>query len=93
MGNGPIIIDVREEDEYRDELGHVGGSRLIPLRALPAKAAEFDNLKHNEIVAVCRSGVRSATAAAILTALGFEHVSNLKGGMIEWNEAGLPVEH
>jgi sulfur dioxygenase len=92
-GNGPIIIDVREEDEYRDELGHVGGSRLIPLRALPAKAAEFDNLKHNEIVAVCRSGVRSATAAAILTALGFEHVSNLKGGMIEWNEAGLPVEH
>jgi sulfur-carrier protein adenylyltransferase/sulfurtransferase len=36
--------------------------------------------------------VRSSTAAAILTALGFEHVSNLKGGMLAWNEAGLPVE-
>jgi len=36
--------------------------------------------------------VRSSTGAAILTGLGFDHVSNLKGGMLEWNEAGLPVE-
>lgn len=91
-GNAPAIIDVREQDEYSGELGHLRGSRLIPLRVLPAKAAELDNLKGSEIVAVCRSGVRSTTAAAILTGLGFEHVSNLKGGMLEWNEAGLPVE-
>jgi sulfur dioxygenase len=92
VGNAPVIIDVREQDEYTDELGHLRGSRLIPLRLLPSKAAEFDHLKGSEIVAVCRSGVRSTTAAAILTGLGFEHVSNLKGGMLEWNEAGLPVE-
>jgi glyoxylase-like metal-dependent hydrolase (beta-lactamase superfamily II)/rhodanese-related sulfurtransferase len=91
-GNAPVIIDVREPEEYRDELGHLQGSRLIPLRALPAKAAELENLKSSEIVLVCRAGVRSATAAAILTALGFDHASNLKGGMLEWNEAGLPVE-
>ncbi len=91
-GNAPAIIDVREGDEYKDELGHLPGSRLIPLRVLPAKAAELDNLKAGEIVVVCRSGVRSTTAAAILTGLGFEHVTNLKGGMLEWNEAGLPVE-
>jgi len=36
--------------------------------------------------------VRSSTGAAILTGLGFDHVSNLKRGMLEWNEAGLPVE-
>ena len=45
-----------------------------------------------DIVAICRVGVRSATAAAILTGLGFEHVWNLKGGMIEWKDARLPVE-
>jgi glyoxylase-like metal-dependent hydrolase (beta-lactamase superfamily II)/rhodanese-related sulfurtransferase len=90
--NAPAIIDVREQEEYRDELGHLRGSRLIPLRLLPAKAAELDNLKGAEIVVVCRSGIRSTTAAAILTALGFENVSNLKGGMLEWNEAALPVE-
>jgi sulfur dioxygenase len=91
-GTPPVIIDVREQDEYRDELGHLPGSRMIPLRVLPNRAAELDSLKNSEIVLVCRAGVRSTTAGAILTALGFEQVSNLKGGMLEWNEAGLPVE-
>ncbi len=39
-----------------------------------------------------RAGVRSTTATAILTGLGFEHVSNLKGGMLHWNDQNLPVE-
>jgi sulfur dioxygenase len=90
--NAPCVLDVRETDEYRDELGHIGGSRSIPLRELSARAAEIADLKTSDIVLVCRAGVRSSTAAAILTALGFDHVSNLKGGMLEWNEAGLPVE-
>jgi sulfur dioxygenase len=88
----PILLDVREEQEYHDDLGHLPGSRLIPLRLLPAKAGDLSDLKNSEIVVICRAGVRSTTAAAILTALGFEHVNNLKGGMIEWNDAGLPVE-
>ena len=91
-GNPPVIIDVREQEEYHDELGHLPGSRLIPLRVLSGKTGELDNLKSTDIVVVCRAGVRSTTAGAILTALGFEHVSSLKGGMLEWNEAGLPVE-
>ena len=90
--NPPLVLDVREEDEYRGELGHIRGSRLIPLKALPQQASELDEFKNHEIVVVCRAGVRSSTAAAILTALGFDHVSNLKGGMLEWHEAGLPVE-
>lgn len=45
-----------------------------------------------QIVAVCRSGVRSTTAAAILEGLGFERVYNLKDGMVGWNDCGLPVE-
>jgi rhodanese-related sulfurtransferase len=44
------------------------------------------------VVVVCRSGVRSTTAAAILTSLGFEDVSNLKGGMLAWHDLGLPVQ-
>ncbi len=44
------------------------------------------------MVVVCRAGVRSTTAAAILTGLGFEHVSNLKGGMLDWSDQGLAVE-
>ena len=88
----PILLDVREEEEYSDELGHIHGSRLIPLKQVPAKAVELGELKNSEVVVICRAGVRSSTAAAILTGLGFEHVSNLKGGMLAWNELGLPVE-
>ena len=40
---------------------------------------------------VC-DGVHSTTAAAILTGLGFEHVSNLKGGMLDWNQQKLRLE-
>jgi rhodanese-related sulfurtransferase len=89
----PMLIDVREEDEYRGELGHIAGARLIPLKELPERTEELANAKSSDIVAICRVGVRSATAAAILTGLGFEHVWNLKGGMLEWKDAHLPVEH
>jgi glyoxylase-like metal-dependent hydrolase (beta-lactamase superfamily II)/rhodanese-related sulfurtransferase len=88
----PVVIDVREPEEYHDELGHLRGSRLIPLRTLSSRAAELEAFKNADVIVVCRAGVRSTTGAAILTALGFEHVSNLKGGMLEWNEAALPVE-
>ncbi|HLI82184.1 MAG TPA: MBL fold metallo-hydrolase [Candidatus Binataceae bacterium] len=91
--NPPVILDVREEDECRGELGHIRGSRLIPLRVLPQRVGELEDIKHRDIVTVCRAGIRSGTGAAILTGLGFDHVSNLKGGMLEWNDARLPVEH
>jgi sulfur dioxygenase len=89
----PLLIDVRGAEEYRGELGHIAGSRLIPLREFSERASELAALKDREIVAICRVGVRSATAAAILTGLGCERVWNLKGGMLEWNDARLPVEH
>ena len=89
----PILIDVRDDDEYRGELGHIAGSRLVPLREFSERAAELTLLKDHQIVTICRVGMRSATAAAILTGLGCEQVWNLKGGMIEWNDARLPVEH
>jgi rhodanese-related sulfurtransferase len=64
-------------------------TRLIQSSSEPG---ELEDLKHRDIVTVCRAGIRSSTGAAILTGLGFDHVSNLKGGMLEWNDAGLPVE-
>jgi sulfur dioxygenase len=88
----PILVDVREPDEYTGELGHILGSILIPLQDLPARGGELEGYKDKHIIAICRAGVRSTTAAAILTGLGFDHVSNLKGGMLDWNKQKLPVE-
>ena len=88
----PLVLDVREPTEYHGPLGHIAGSVLIPLRELAARAVELDSHRERRIVAVCRSGVRSTTAAAILVGMGFERVYNLKDGMVDWNDRKLPVE-
>jgi glyoxylase-like metal-dependent hydrolase (beta-lactamase superfamily II)/rhodanese-related sulfurtransferase len=88
----PLVLDVREPTEYHGPLGHISGSVLIPLRELAARASELEAHRERRIVAVCRSGVRSTTAAAILVGMGFERVYNLKDGMVDWNDRKLPVE-
>jgi len=88
----PLLLDVRELEEFTGELGHIPGSKLIPLKELPARIGEIEAYKDKDVIVICRAGVRSTTAAAILTGLGFEHVSNLKGGMLDWDDQRLPVE-
>lgn len=80
----PLLLDVRERDEFDGDLGHIPGSVLIPLRELAARADELAPQKDRDVVVICRAGVRSATGAAILAGLGFDHVFNLKGGMLDW---------
>ena len=82
---------VREPEEFNGEFGHITGSVLIPLKELPTRANEIEACKNKDVIVVCRAGVRSTTAAAILTGLGFEHVFNLRGGMIDWSDQRLPV--
>jgi sulfur dioxygenase len=90
--NPPLVLDVRETNEYGGPLGHIRDSLLIPLRELASRTGELEAHRGRHIIAVCRSGVRSTTAAAILYGLGFERVYNLKDGMVEWNDRKLPVE-
>jgi glyoxylase-like metal-dependent hydrolase (beta-lactamase superfamily II)/rhodanese-related sulfurtransferase len=87
-----VVIDVREESEFHGELGHINGSRLITLADIPASLDVLEELKDKEIILVCRSGVRSTTAAAILRGLGFSDVNNLRDGMLQWNKLGYSVE-
>ncbi|MDB5082619.1 MAG: rhodanese-like protein [Chloroflexi bacterium] len=84
----PLVLDVREPGEYAQ--GHIKGSKLIPLGQLPARLAELGD-KEREIVTVCRSGARSSQAATLLAARGY-NVTNLAGGMMGWQSAGLPVQ-
>ncbi len=83
---GAVLLDVREPHEW--QAGHAPRARHIPLSQLPRRAAELP--KGRGVVTVCRSGARSARAAAMLARDGRE-VSNLSGGMHAWARAGLPV--
>jgi sulfur-carrier protein adenylyltransferase/sulfurtransferase len=79
-GDDVFVLDVREPHEY--EINRVPGSTLIPLGDLPERFTELD--ANREIVAQCKSGVRSARAANFLREHGFKNVKNLKGGVLAW---------
>ncbi len=79
-GTAPTIVDVREPHEY--QICKIDGSLLVPLGDLPARFGELDPA--SEIVTQCRSGVRSAKAAAFLRDKGFTNVHNLTGGILAW---------
>ena len=86
-----VVLDVREPDEFRGELGHIAGAELSPLQALAVRAAALP--RERPVVTVCRSGGRSGKAALSLLELGFARVASLAGGMTAWNARGLPVEY
>jgi len=85
-GDDIFILDVREPHEY--QICNLGG-RLIPLGDLPARMSELDSSR--EIVAHCRSGVRSAKAVTLLRQAGFGKVRNLAGGILAWAEKVDPT--
>lgn len=87
---GARLVDVRDLSEFTGELGHVPGSELVPLGALEHAAATWD--KAQPLILICRSGNRSGRATLALQRLGFAEVVNMKGGMLAYNAAGLPVE-
>lgn len=83
------LPDVRTPQEYAE--GHIDGALNINLQSDDfQKMAEKDLSKDATILVYCRSGRRSMDAAEILTKLGYK-VVNLKGGIIERIEDGLPV--
>lgn len=84
------IIDVRREEEFYGELGHIEGSELCTLQTkFQTKVSEFS--AQETFVFVCRSGQRSSMAAMMAMDLGIMNVYNLTGGMLAWNEKKLPV--
>lgn len=85
------VVDVRGPDEFSGPLGHIAKARNMPLPELSRRVAELASLTETPVVLVCKTDKRSANAAAILDAAGFQDVFVLRGGMVRWNEAGLPV--
>lgn len=84
---GAVFVDVRETGEWRS--GHIPGSIHIPLGQLARRAGEIDQSR--EVVAVCRSGNRSTSAARVLEKAGFGQVSSLSGGIGAWQRRGFPI--
>lgn len=86
-GKRPVVIDVRQPNEYRS--GHIAGAKLMPLNTLHSHMKGLP--QNREIICVCASGNRSASATQMLIKAGFSAV-NMKGGMLSWRRANLPIK-
>ncbi len=84
IDSGAILLDVRESIEYKTF--HAPAAKLISLGVLDRRLKELP--KEREILVICNSGNRSAQAANLLAREGFK-VTNVKGGMVAWQAAGL----
>lgn len=81
-----VFLDVRTEKERKES--SIRGSYHIPLIDIKEREHELKKFKDAEIICFCRAGSRSLTAASKLKKMGY-NASNLSGGMIRWNAAGL----
>jgi phage shock protein E len=81
-----LLLDVRQEDEWDDELGHLEGAVLIPDDQLRAREDELPTDRNTPILVYCRSGRRSAGASWQLFLLGYKTVLNLDGGLIFYRD-------
>jgi adenylyltransferase/sulfurtransferase len=82
-----VLIDVREPHEY--QICRIPSAKLIPLGELPKRVNELNTA--DEIVAHCKSGVRSARAVDFLKKAGFRKVRNMRGGILAWSDRVDPT--
>jgi sulfur-carrier protein adenylyltransferase/sulfurtransferase len=81
-GDRFVLIDVREPHEY--QICNIPQAKLIPLGDLPKRVNELNSA--DEIIAHCKSGMRSAKAVDFLKQAGFKKVRNMKGGILAWSD-------
>ncbi len=88
-GGDVVLIDTREPHEYQE--AHLENGKLVPPGLLGDEIAAAAPDKSARTILYCRSGSRSYKAAEQMQKLGYENVASMAGGIVAWQEQGLPV--
>ena len=86
----PLLVDVRELDEWTE--GRIPGAIHISRGNLESRIEQAAPDRAQPILLYCAAGNRSAFAAKSLEELGYENVSSLTGGYVDWKRSGFPTE-
>ncbi len=85
-----ILLDVRTVNEY--DFSNIANSKNIDVLKTDYFVMNINKLdKSKHYCVICRSGGRSVTAIEKMKELGFKNLTNVPGGMMEWEEKGYPV--
>ena len=87
--SGVRLIDVREQNEW-DET-HIDAAIHVPQGELAERIDEIAPDASERLILHCRTQNRSADSAAELRALGYDDVAVMEGGIVAWEDAGLPT--
>jgi len=86
-----ILIDVREESEYKLESIPLNDVFYYPMSGI---VEQLQNIPTDKpIIVICNAGIRSSKVVNLLNRNGFKESANLDGGIIMWKTQGLPVEN
>ena len=85
----PLFVDVREPDEWEE--GHIPGAIYVTRGRLESRIEGLVPDKSRPLVVYCASGSRSAFAAKALAEMGYEDVSSLAGGFVDWKRNGFDI--
>jgi len=88
-GGDVVLVDTREPHEYQE--AHLENGKLVPPLLLADEIAAAAPDKSARTILYCRTGNRSFIAAEQLEALGYTDVASMAGGIVAWQEQGLPV--
>ncbi|HEY7910116.1 MAG TPA: rhodanese-like domain-containing protein [Thermomicrobiales bacterium] len=83
-----VLIDVREPEEYAH--GHVPGAINLPQAEIASRLDEVP--KDRPVQMICQSGYRSLRSAQFLVQMGYDNITNVKGGTAAWRARGCPLE-
>jgi rhodanese-related sulfurtransferase len=84
-----VVVDVRESSEYSQ--AHILNSLHIPLSVFGNQLNKLEKYKVSPLIVNCNSGHRSMQACRILKKNGYDKVYNMRGGILAWQNANLPV--
>jgi rhodanese-related sulfurtransferase len=84
-----LVVDVRPAADFHK--GHIINAVSIPINGFKNQINSLNKHKEQPIIISCRSGSQSQAACQQLKKQGFEQVFNLRGGILAWQSANLPV--
>lgn len=90
IGEGALLVDVRELPEVQRAAFDVPGVIVMPLSELERRFAELP--RDRRLVLACEAGARSLKATYFLMYQGYDHVANMEGGILKWARKGFPVQ-
>jgi len=84
-----IVVDVRPAADFAT--GHIINAQNIPMNGFKNQIGSLHKHKEKPIIVSCRSGSQSSAACQQLRKEGFTEVYNLRGGILAWQSANLPL--